>query len=408
MDEIIYVKVIKKLWLALISVLLTGILFSSLQGQTSEQIVERVSPSVAVILVGNGAGDVSKIGSGVFVRSDGILLTAYHLVKDAKEVQIRLKSGDVFDKVEMLGIDERRDVAALKIQATNLPVLPLVSADELKEGEAVYVVSHPKGLTWSSSNGVLSAVRLADDVPGAGQGFRLIQFSAPVSNGSSGGVLVDSQGRAVGLIVAQLTEGQNLNFAIPINNVTGLANMTVSMAFNNGSSLTIPKPNNPPPTPQSISYKDPQQLLLNSRTVYVNSRTMFFKEQQLINELSKRDVIKDWGWLFLDGGWNTQNKADLIIELDHAVFTYDFTFTVRHQASSIVLASGKVIIADGASGASKMVDRIIEKLSAVRDPKPKENKNEKDKKKKVSQEDEKKKQNTDKQKDKYSKQEKNL
>lgn len=86
-----------------------------------EEVVARVSPSVVLILVGQGAGRLTSEGSGVIVRSDGILLTAYHLIKNAREVQVRLKNGEVYDKVELIGFDERRDVAALKVPATGLP-----------------------------------------------------------------------------------------------------------------------------------------------------------------------------------------------------------------------------------------------------------------------------------------------
>lgn len=338
---------------------------------TGEQITERVSPSVAVVLAGDNSNNISKVGGGIFVRENGILLTAYHLVKDAKEVQVRLKSGDVFDRVELLGVDVRRDVAALKIPASGIRVLPVVNLDEVKEGAEVYAFSHPVGLTWTSSSGILSAVRLADEVPGAGQGFRLIQFSAPVSSGSSGGVLVDAHGRALGLIVAQLVQGQNLNFAIPISSVTGLANMTATATYNSGSSLSLPQSNNSPaPQIKQVLSRNPKELLLNSKTIYVNSRTTFFKEQQLINEFSKRNFFKERDWQFLDGNWNTRDKADLIIELDHQIFTYTFTFTISHRETSIVLAAGKVIILDGAAGAPKMVDRMIEKLSDVIAPKP--------------------------------------
>lgn len=337
---------------------------------TGEQITGRVSPSVAVVVAGDSLNNISKVGCGVFVREDGVLLTAYNLVKDAREVQVRLKGGDVYDRVELLGVDERRNVAALKIPASGIRTLPIVNLDEVREGMEVYAFSHPKGLTWTFSSGVLSAIRLADEVSGAGQGYRLIQFSAPVSGESSGGVLVDAYGRAVGLIVSQLLQGQNLYFAVPISTVKGLANMTPVAKYNSGNALSLSPLNTPRAQIKPVLSRDPKELLLNSKTIHVNSRTTFFKEHQLINEFSKRSFFKEREWLFLDGGWNTREKADLIIELDHQIFTYTFTFTITHRETSIVLAAGKVIILDGAAGAPKMVDRMIEKLSAVIAPKP--------------------------------------
>src|SRR5207249_4028365 len=83
---------------------------------TSEQVVERVAPAVVVILAGSGSVPVA-LGSGVIVRPDGIVMTAYHLIKDQPAVQVRLKNGETYDRVVVLGIDERRDVAALRIPA---------------------------------------------------------------------------------------------------------------------------------------------------------------------------------------------------------------------------------------------------------------------------------------------------
>ncbi len=92
-----------------------------------------------------------------------------------------MANGEAFDRVELLGSDERRDVAALKIPAAALRMLASkeVTAN-LRQGDAVHAVTNDSGLAWSATEGILSAIRPADEVPGAGSGFRLLQFSAPV------------------------------------------------------------------------------------------------------------------------------------------------------------------------------------------------------------------------------------
>src|SRR5882762_3877168 len=87
---------------------------------SGDQVVERVSPSAVSILVGKGDGQVAGVASGVIIRSDGVILTANHVVKGMREVQVRLKSGEIYDQVELIASDERRDVAALRIPATGL------------------------------------------------------------------------------------------------------------------------------------------------------------------------------------------------------------------------------------------------------------------------------------------------
>src|SRR5512146_2402299 len=117
------------------------------------EIAALVKPSVALVLAGEGAGRLSATASAVCVSSNGVLLTAYHVVKNAREVQVRLPSGEIYDNVQMLGVDTRRDVAAIRIPASGLPVLPVAQESDYKVGETVYVISNPGGLAWSASSG---------------------------------------------------------------------------------------------------------------------------------------------------------------------------------------------------------------------------------------------------------------
>src|SRR5499425_3138661 len=103
---------------------LYGMSATNLMGQSGapqtlsgDQVVDRVSPSAVSILVGKGDGQLAGLASGVIVRSDGVILTANHVVKGMSEVQVRLKSGEVYDQVALIASDERRDVAALRIPA---------------------------------------------------------------------------------------------------------------------------------------------------------------------------------------------------------------------------------------------------------------------------------------------------
>jgi S1-C subfamily serine protease len=159
---------------------------------SGEMVIERVGPSV-VVVIARTPGDKTVYATGLVGRADGILFTAYHAVKDAREVQVRLKTGEIFDRVELLGFDARRDVAALRISATGLPPLPLVGIADIQSGQSVFVLSHAAGLTWTASSGIVSGIRMADEVPGAGSGYRIVQFTALVSPGSSGGVVVDGR-----------------------------------------------------------------------------------------------------------------------------------------------------------------------------------------------------------------------
>jgi len=204
---------------------------------SGDQVVERVSPAAVSILVGKGDGQVAGVASGVIIRSDGVILTANHVVRGMREVQVRLKSGEIYDQVELIASDERRDVAAPRIPATGLPVLPIGNSANATSGATVFVVSNALGLPWTASSGILSATRMADDVPGAGSGYRILQFTAPLSPGSSGGVLVDVEARILGIVVGSLSVGQNVNFAVPIDTIAGLGNASGGARFDSGARL---------------------------------------------------------------------------------------------------------------------------------------------------------------------------
>lgn len=330
---------------------------------TGEQIAERVSPSVALILTGIGGGRLESAGSGLIVRSDGVILTAYHLIKDAREVQVRLKNGEAYDKVQLIAFDERRDVAALRLPATNLPLLPVAETDNARPGERVYAISNPQMLSWTASDGVLSAMRLADEIPGAGSGYRLLQFTAPVSGGSSGGVLVDERGGALGLIVASAS-GQNLNFAIPLNSVMGLANASGGTPLGDGNALRLPEPVRPPNS-AAIAKADPGEMLRTAQTIFITSNTDFFEPVQLQNALSKRTEFTTWKMMVVDG-WQAGQLADITIEVDRPLFTYTFTYKIKDQKTSVILATGKITAFDGNLAAPELAKEIIKRIKAVR------------------------------------------
>lgn len=334
---------------------------------SNEKILEKAMPSVVMVLTGKGAGILDKTGSGIIIRNDGIILTAYHVVKDATQVQIRLKNGEIYDKVDLLGFDERRDVAALKISATDLTAATL-SNEETKIGEKVFVISNPQNLSWTVADGLFSSQRLADEIPNAGRGFRVLQFSAPVSSGSSGGLLTDSKGQAIGLIVSSITSGQNLNFAIPISSVKGLADSTQKvMSFGNGSSLELPQAVRPPSSAE-VLQTDPNEIFRNVRIFYISSNSELISDKMLENALMKAPEFAKWK-LAIINGWDKRSLADVVIEVEHQLFTFDYRFTMTDRKTGIVLLSGKVTVWDGKAASDKFAKTIITKLKEFKEPK---------------------------------------
>ncbi len=157
-------------------------------------------------------------GSGFIVREDGCLVTNAHVVSDADRIQVRLADGRRFDG-RLVGLDERVDLALLKIEAQNLPVALLGDSNKTRVGEFVLALGHPFGLEQTVSFGIVS--RKGAPIQVAAPGFEFIQTDAAVNPGNSGGPLVNMAGEVVGVNSMAAVNG-SIGFAIPVNLVKAL------------------------------------------------------------------------------------------------------------------------------------------------------------------------------------------
>lgn len=384
-----------KLRLAFTTMILSLVLHASPLASAQDEAGKRVAPAVATILVRDGAGQFGIVGSGVFVRGDGVLLTAYSIAQGAREIQVRLSNGEVYDHAELVASDARRNVAVLKIYATSTPFTLAAMTDESDVGTEMHAVYNAGGQTISESAGALSSISLADEIPGAGTGFRVLKFTAPVKADAAGGVLVDNYGRAIGLIAPQ-PQAQARNYAVPLYNIVGLIRSVPTAQTATTTALAI-APNSPPmnravpvfqtsttplaPMPQSavpqrptspltpvgpgstvLRDADPTKLLLASKTIFITSASNLFKPVQLLNELRKKQEIADWNLSFV----GESEVADLILEIEHVPLTWEFDFSIRHQRTGIVIAAGKIYAWGGGDGASIMASRVVERLTKIR------------------------------------------
>ncbi|NRR33779.1 DegQ family serine endoprotease [Oxalobacteraceae bacterium] len=158
---------------------------------------------------------VHGMGSGFIISPDGIILTNAHVVRDAREVTVKLTDRREF-RAKVLGSDPKTDVAVLKIEAKNLPIVPLAKTNDLKVGEWVLAIGSPYGLDSTVTAGVVSAKgrSLPDD-----SNVPFIQTDVAVNPGNSGGPLFNTRGEVVGInsqIYSQTGGYQGLSFAIPI------------------------------------------------------------------------------------------------------------------------------------------------------------------------------------------------
>lgn len=197
-----------------------------------QQIASVVSPSVVAITTEQMSGSQtwfggyyvqSGAGSGVIISQDGYILTCAHVVSGATSIKVQLNSGDTYDAT-IVGSDSTSDIAVIKIEATGLTPAVIGDSDALAVGETVVAVGNPLGtLSNSVTDGIISA--LNREVTVEDNDMTLMQTSASISPGNSGGGLFNANGELIGVVNAKssYSEAEGIGFAIPINSAMSIA-----------------------------------------------------------------------------------------------------------------------------------------------------------------------------------------
>lgn len=227
---------------ALFALVCAALALPAAGNETGSEVFARAAPSVFSIGVIGPAGD-ARIGSGVAI-APGRVVTNLHVVREARSIYI--KQGEQSYEALLETGDERRDLALLGVSGLSAPVPALASGERAAIGQTVYAIGSPRGLELSLSQGIVSALRRTDEGV-------LIQTTAPISPGSSGGGLFDAQGRLLGLTTAQVLNGQNLNFAIPVEWLRSLG-LDLAIAAETGPAPeTTPLPAPEPVAPAPVA-----------------------------------------------------------------------------------------------------------------------------------------------------------
>ena len=173
------------------------------------EIAKLVSPSVVYIEVSNSYGIPIASGSGFVIDSTGKIAANYQLIKGAHSAKVKTHDGKIYDVSKVYAYDPTQDMALLKIEATALHPVSLGDSDKLATGDKIYTIGNPWGSNETMSDGLISTKSRVVD------GATYIQISAPISTGSSGGVLLNEQAQVIGITTAGISDGQN--YAVPIN-----------------------------------------------------------------------------------------------------------------------------------------------------------------------------------------------
>ena len=206
----------------LLALFLTCILIPPSPALTPQEVAQTALASTVLVTMTN-ADSQSFYGSG-FVIGTGQIATNYHVVEGLVSGTVRMVGQTTTHTIDsVIAIDPDRDLAILKASTLTAPALTLGDSDTVQVGQAVYAAGNPRGLTGTFSQGIVSAIRT--------EGINLvdgtvIQMTAAISPGSSGGPVLDTDGEVVGVAVGQVVDGQNLNFAIPVNYLEELITKT--------------------------------------------------------------------------------------------------------------------------------------------------------------------------------------
>jgi V8-like Glu-specific endopeptidase len=221
-------------------------LHNRVDGFADHDTYKTYSPTVVLIETYGDDGKASGAGSGFIVSPDGRILTNYHVIAHTKRAIVRLANDDAYDSVEVLEIDKRKDIALIKIKAINQAVVKPGRSSSMQVGDRLYTLGTPLGVFQNTlSDRILSGIRQMD-------GYKLFQLSAPISHRSSGSPVFNSAGEVIAIVEATIGEGQNLNFAIPIDSALGMLDSRQTRSLE-----SIYEPEEPKSAKEPASSPDP-------------------------------------------------------------------------------------------------------------------------------------------------------
>ena len=175
-----------------------------------EHLAETARKSVVVISVSGRDGKQQGIGSGFVISEDGLIATNAHVIGEGRPISVQFHDGKQVAVTSVHATQRAADLAIIKVDLKNLPILELGDASTLKQGQGVVAIGNPHGLKHSIVSGVVSGTREIE-------GRNMIQLAMPIEPGNSGGPLLDLQGRVRGIITMKSLVTNNLGFAVMVN-----------------------------------------------------------------------------------------------------------------------------------------------------------------------------------------------
>lgn len=200
-------------------IILLNSVITNLHSQTAQKtprdIAKSAFLSTVLLTMEDVNGQPLSLGSG-FVLDNGVVVTNFHVIENSKGGIVKIIGDPKKYKISgIIEIDKKNDIAILSVSGLIAPKVKIGDYSTVGVGDNIYAVGNPRGLEGTFSQGIVSGIRDFE-------GEKLLQITAPISPGSSGGPILNSNGEVIGVAVATIQNGQNLNFAIPITFVKNL------------------------------------------------------------------------------------------------------------------------------------------------------------------------------------------
>jgi Trypsin-like peptidase domain len=332
---------------------------SLIQMSYAQAIVAQAPLDSVVTIYAVVEGVESAAGSGIVVGAEGFVLTPLHLVKNASQISVKLRNGEIYDNAKIANKDERRNIALLRIIAGKLSPIANRTTAEPVIGSAISVISNSSGTPAWSKDATLSGMQMADGITGAGNGYRVITFEARASENLVGGLLLDDTNRPVGIITTNPNVRQG-NIAVPFSSISGLfpASNTEIAAAKTGSPEVPVKVVGTTDQKINPEWTKAHKVLHTAQTIYVHSSTGFIQDEAFIAELMKNTDFAEWGWSFS----NDRENADLVLEVKRLPWVIKFAFKIYSIKHGVIIASGNVHTNDLNYGSPDLVREVIKRI----------------------------------------------
>lgn len=258
----------------------------------AEKIYEQCSPAVAYIELYNSKNEAIGSGSGFFITSNGRFVTCYHVIDGASSAKVKTKDGKTYNVAGVYDFSKENDWAVLKVEGNSFDTLKIGDPSEYSAGSDVYAIGSPLGLTDSISSGIISNLNREY------KGTNYIQTTASISNGSSGGALINKNGNVIGITAGSFVDGQSLNLAVPMTYV----NTSTDNPLKKLSEIE-----------KSVMVEDPIQLLKDFLVKYgvvdaiTGTVVVYSLEIKDANGITYScEYALNSGWLFIEKQYVTQ------------------------------------------------------------------------------------------------------